>query len=164
MGLNVAVLTVSDTRGVEEDSSGRYLADAAVEAGHRVVERCLERDEKYVIRARVAAWVADAGVQVVLVTGGTGFSRRDVTPEAVVPLFDQVIDGFGELFRQVSCEDIGTSTLQSRAVAGFSGGTAVFCMPGSTGACRTAWTRILREQLDINHQPCNFAELLLGSA
>jgi molybdenum cofactor biosynthesis protein B len=158
--LNIAVLTVSDTRTSETDTSGQFLADALVEAGHALVRREIVIDDVYKLRATVSQWIADAGVEVVLVTGGTGFTLRDSTPEALTPLFDQSIDGFGELFRQLSYDEIGTSTIQSRAVAGMANGTLVFCMPGSTGACKTAWNRILREQLDSDFKPCNFAEIL----
>ena len=158
--LAIAVLTISDTRGPGDDTSGDLLVERLADAGHRLAERRIVRDDKYVIRAVVSAWIADADVQVVLTTGGTGFTRRDSTPEALVPLFDKTIDGFGELFRQVSLRDIGSSTIQSRAVGGLAGGTLVFALPGSTGACRTAWDEILRNQLDVSHRPCNFAELL----
>ena len=160
VALAIAVLTISDTRGPSEDTSGDLLVERLADAGHRLAERRIVRDDKYVIRAVVSAWVADADVQVVLTTGGTGFTGRDSTPEALLPLFDKTIDGFGELFRQVSCRDIGSSTIQSRAVGGLAGGTLIFAMPGSTGACRTAWDEILRNQLDVRHRPCNFAELL----
>lgn len=160
VALAIAVLTISDTRGPDEDTSGDLLVERLANAGHRLAERRIVRDDKYVIRAVVSAWIADAEVQVVLTTGGTGFTGRDSTPEALLPLFDKTIDGFGELFRQVSCRDIGSSTIQSRAVGGLAGGTLIFAMPGSTGACRTAWDEILRNQLDVRHRPCNFAELL----
>ena len=160
VALAIAVLTISDTRGPGEDTSGDLLVERLADAGHRLAERRIVRDDKYVIRAVVSAWIANADVQVVLTTGGTGFTGRDSTPEALLPLFDKTIDGFGELFRQVSCRDIGSSTIQSRAVGGLAGGTLIFAMPGSTGACRTAWDEILRNQLDVRHRPCNFAELL----
>ena len=158
--LNIAVLTVSDTRTRDTDSSGQLLVDSASEAGHRVIDRRLQPDDIYLIRAVVSAWIAQPEVQVVLITGGTGFTGRDSTPEAIAPLLDKTVDGFGELFRHVSWEDIGTSTLQSRALAGLANRTLVVCMPGSTGACRTAWTRILREQLDSRTRPCNFVQHL----
>ena len=129
-------------------------------AGHRLAERRIVRDDVYAIRAIVSAWIADDDVQAVLTTGGTGFTGRDSTPEALLPLFDKTIDGFGELFRQVSFDEIGSSTIQSRAVGGLANGTLVFAMPGSTGACRTAWDKILRNQLDADFKPCNVAELL----
>jgi molybdopterin adenylyltransferase len=160
VGLNIAVLTVSDTRQENDDTSGQYLAAQLTEAGHRLAERRIVRDDIYQIRAVVSQWIADSSVAAVLITGGTGFSGRDSTPEAVAPLFDKVIDGFGELFRHFSLLEIGTSTLQSRALAGFANDTVVFCMPGSTGACKTAWTNILSEQLDSRHRPCNFVGVL----
>ncbi|MBT4494711.1 MAG: molybdenum cofactor biosynthesis protein B [Gammaproteobacteria bacterium] len=159
-GLNIAVLTVSDSRTFENDTSGQYLCDALTEAGHKLAKRHLEKDDVYQLRAVISAWIADPEVEIVLVTGGTGFTTRDSTPEALTPLFDVDITGFGELFRQLSYEEIGTSTVQSRAFAGMANSTIVFCMPGSTGACKTAWSRILLQQLDINNRPCNFAELL----
>ena len=154
--LNIAVLTVSDTRTFETDTSGALLATRAMEVGHRLVARVLLKDDLYRIRAQVATWIADEQVQVVLVTGGTGFTGRDSTPEAVGCLLDKKVDGFGELFRALSILDVGTSTLQSRALAGLANGTLVCCVPGSTGACRTAWEGILVEQLDARHRPCNF--------
>ncbi|WP_194790188.1 molybdenum cofactor biosynthesis protein B [Pseudomonas sp. UFMG81] len=154
--LNIAVLTVSDTRTYDNDTSGELLASRAVEIGHRLVARALLKDDLYRVRAQVATWIADEQVQVVLITGGTGFTGRDSTPEAVECLLDKRIDGFGELFRALSILDIGTSTVQSRALAGLANGTLVCCLPGSTGACRTAWEGILAEQLDARHRPCNF--------
>ena len=159
-GLKIAVLTVSDTRTIENDTSGQYLVDSATEAGHQIADRTIEVDDLYKLRAKVSQWIADPEVEVILLTGGTGFTTRDSTPEAIEPLLDQFIDGFGELFRQLSYEEIGTSTVQSRALGGFANGTLIFCMPGSTGACKTAWNGILSTQLDINHRPCNFAELI----
>lgn len=158
--LAIAVLTVSDTRGPDEDTSGDLLVERLTGAGHRLAERRIVRDDVYTIRAVVSGWIADGDVQAVLTTGGTGFTGRDSTPEALLPLFDKTIDGFGELFRQVSFEEIGSSTIQSRAVGGLANGTLIFAMPGSTGACRTAWDRILANQLDSSFRPCNFAELL----
>ncbi|MGS2720214.1 molybdenum cofactor biosynthesis protein B [Paraglaciecola aestuariivivens] len=154
--LNIAVLTVSDTRTEENDTSGQYLAQAATEAGHQVLEKHIVIDDKYQIRALVSKWIASENIQVVLVTGGTGFTQRDTTPEAITPLFDKNIDGFGELFRHISFIEIGTSTVQSRAFAGMANGTAIFAVPGSTGACKTAWSKILKQQLDVSHKPCNF--------
>jgi len=153
--LHVAVLTVSDTRGPDTDTSGQYLIGQLAAAGHVLADRAIVIDDIYQIRARVSGWIADAGVQAVIITGGTGFSGRDSTPEAVLPLLDKSIDGFGELFRHISYGEIGTSTLQSRALAGLANRTAVFCLPGSTGACRTAWEGILAAQLDNRTRPCN---------
>lgn len=163
-GLNVAVLTVSDTRDEETDTSGRYLYNAAIEAGHRVLEKRIVKDDKYQLRAVVSGWIASGDIQVVLCTGGTGFTERDTTPEALSVLFDKDIEGFGELFRHISYGEIGTSTVQSRALAGMANGTAIFCVPGSTGACKTAWIGILREQLDSTHGPCNFVVHLKTSS
>ncbi|MHB0766625.1 molybdenum cofactor biosynthesis protein B [Stutzerimonas sp. NM35] len=154
--LGIAVLTVSDTRTSDTDTSGNTLVDALRGAGHHLVERGLVIDDIWQIRARLAVWIADPQVQVVLISGGTGFTARDNTPQAVAPLLDRQVDGFGELFRQVSVAEIGTSALQSRALAGISNGTLVCCLPGSPNACRTAWERILGEQLDSRTGPCNF--------
>lgn len=154
--LNIAVLTVSDTRDETNDTSGDLLNDRAISAGHNVVERRIEKDDVFQIRYQVSKWIASQDTQVVVITGGTGFTGRDSTPEAVKPLLEKQVDGFGELFRQLSYEDIGTSTVQSRALAGISNGTLVICMPGSTGACRTCWDGILEKQLDARHKPCNF--------
>jgi len=154
--MNVAVLTVSDTRTRANDTSGDFLAGALAEAGHSVCARDIVIDDIYLIRAVLSAWIADANVQAVLITGGTGFAGRDSTPEAVAPLFDKTIDGFGEVFRVLSFEEIGSSTIQSRAIAGLANNTVIFCMPGSTGACKTAWNGIIRDQLDSEHRPCNF--------
>ncbi|MBH2927696.1 molybdenum cofactor biosynthesis protein B [Serratia ureilytica] len=153
---HISILTVSDSRGAAEDTSGQYLQEAAQEAGHQVVDRAIVKDDIYQIRARVSAWIADDNVQAVLITGGTGFTARDNTPEALLPLFDREVEGFGELFRMVSYEEIGTATIQSRALAGLANRTVIFAMPGSTRACRTAWERIIEEQLDARHRPCNF--------
>ncbi|MFC3023349.1 molybdenum cofactor biosynthesis protein B [Vibrio zhugei] len=153
---NIAVLTVSDTRTEENDTSGQFLVESLKDAGHRLAEKKIIIDDRYLIRAVVSQWIADEDIQVVLITGGTGFTSRDSTPEAIKPLFDKEVEGFGELFRTVSYEEIGTSTIQSRALAGFANHTVIFAMPGSTGACRTAWTKILRDQLDSTHRPCNF--------
>ena len=157
--LNLCVLTVSDTRTLAEDSSGDYLVQSLTDAGHRLAERALLKDDRYQLQAVVSRWIADEGVDGVLVTGGTGFTGRDSTPEALLPLLDKQMDGFGELFRAVSFEEIGTSTLQSRAFAGLSNGTFVFALPGSTSACRTAWEKIIRAQLDSRTKPCNLATL-----
>ena len=158
--VSAAVLTVSDTRTEADDTSGHYLVEALQEVGHRVADKAIVRDDIYQIRAVLSAWIARQDIDTVLVTGGTGFSGRDSTPEAVQPLFDKDIDGFGEVFRALSHEEIGSSTVQSRALAGFANGTVIFGMPGSTGACRTAWQGLIREQLDSTHRPCNFVGVL----
>jgi molybdenum cofactor biosynthesis protein B len=158
--LNIAVLTVSDTRQDATDTSGHYLVDALRTEGHQLVDKKIVRDDIYQIRAVLSHWIADATVQAVLITGGTGFSSRDSTPEAVMPLFDKQIEGFGEIFRAYSLQEIGSSTIQSRALAGFANNTVIFCMPGSTGACKTAWVNIIREQLDSSYRPCNFVGVL----
>ena len=160
--LNVAVLTVSDTRTPDTDTSGAFLEEALLAAGHHIAERQIGIDDVYQLRALVSQWIADPGVEVILTTGGTGFSGRDSTPEALSPLFDKTIDGFGEVFRAISLTEIGSSTVQSRALAGMANGTVIFCMPGSTGACRTAWEGVLRDQLDSEHRPCNFVGVLRG--
>ena len=157
--LNLCVLTVSDTRTPADDSSGDYLAAALAEAGHRLAERSLLPDDRYQLRALVSTWIADGGVDGILVTGGTGFTGRDSTPEALLPLLDKQMPGFGELFRAISFDEIGTSTLQSRAFAGLANGTFLFALPGSTSACRTAWEKIIRAQLDARTRPCNLANL-----
>jgi len=159
--LQVAVVTVSDTRTEETDTSGQFLREALIAAGHECCRKLICKDDVYQLRALVAGLIADHEVNAILVTGGTGFTRRDNTVVALTPLFDSSIDGFGELFRQLSFQEIGTSTIQSRAFAGLSNSTAVFCMPGSTGACRTAWNGIIAQQLDSRHRPCNFADRLL---
>jgi molybdenum cofactor biosynthesis protein B len=160
--LTAAVLTVSDTRTLENDTSGAFLEEALRAAGHEVVDRQIVIDDIYQLRAVLSRWIADPGVEVILTTGGTGFSGRDSTPEAVAPLFDKVIEGFGEVFRALSLNEIGSSTIQSRALAGMANGTVIFCMPGSTGACRTAWEGVLHDQLDSEHRPCNFVGVLRG--
>ena len=160
--LNVAVLTVSDTRTPDTDTSGAFLEEALLAAGHQIADRQIVIDDVYQLRAIVSRWIADLEVEVVLTTGGTGFSGRDSTPEALLPLFDKTIDGFGEVFRAISLTEIGSSTVQSRALAGMANGTVIFCMPGSTGACRTAWEGVLRDQLDSEHRPCNFVGVLRG--
>ena len=161
-GLNVAVLTVSDTRTKDTDTSGQFLETSLLDSGHTLADRTIVIDDVYQIRARLSAWIADATVNAVLVTGGTGFSGRDSTPEAVSPLFDKTIEGFGEVFRALSFDEIGSSTIQSRAIAGLANRTAIFCMPGSTGACKTAWNGLIRDQLDAAHRPCNFVKVLSG--
>jgi len=159
VALSLCVLTVSDTRSAADDSSGDYLCDALREAGHRLHERALSRDDRYRLRAIVSAWIAEPGVHGIIVTGGTGFTGRDSTPEAIRPLLDKEMPGFGEMFRVLSFEEIGTSTLQSRAFAGLANDKFVFCLPGSTSACRTAWEKLLRAQLDARTRPCNLAGL-----
>lgn len=154
--LRIAVLTVSDTRTFENDTSGDLLEKKLTEAGHQLAERHICIDDIYKLREVVSRWIASDTVQVVLVTGGTGFTTRDTTPEALTPLFDKPVEGFGELFRSISYDEIGSSTIQSRAVAGMANKTVIFCMPGSTGACKTAWDNILAEQLNSTHRPCNF--------
>ena len=158
--LNIAVLTVSDSRTLADDGSGDTLQRLAKGAGHRVAAREIVRDDIYQMRAVFSRWIADSEIQVVLSTGGTGVTGRDSTPEAVAPLLDKHIEGFGELFRTVSFEEIGASTIQSRAFAGLTNGTFIFCLPGSSGACRTAWNKILQAQLDHRTRPCNFAQLI----
>jgi len=157
--LQLCVLTVSDSRTAADDGSGDYLAAALAEGGHQLVDRALLPDDKYRLRARVSQWIADPAVDGILVTGGTGFTGRDSTPEALLPLLDKPMPGFGELFRALSFEEIGTSTLQSRAFAGLANATFLFALPGSTGACRTAWEKIIRAQLDARTRPCNLASL-----
>ncbi|ART79520.1 molybdenum cofactor biosynthesis protein B [Oceanisphaera avium] len=161
VSLNMAVLTVSDTRNEQTDTSGKYLVSALSEAGHQLVDKAILKDDKYQVRAQVSAWIANPDIQVVLITGGTGFTGRDTTPEAIIPLLDSQIDGFGELFRHLTYQELGTSTVQSRAMAGLANHTAIFCMPGSTGACKTAWQGILLEQLNAQHKPCNFVQHLI---
>nr|ACA34407.1 MoaB [uncultured bacterium pTW2] len=157
--LSLCVLTVSDSRTLAEDSSGDCLVAGLTAAGHRLHARALLPDDRYKLRALVSQWIADAGVDGILVTGGTGFTGRDSTPEALLPLLDKQMPGFGELFRALSFEEIGTSSLQSRAFAGLANGTFLFALPGSTSACRTAWDRIIRTQLDARTGPCNLAAL-----
>ena len=157
--LNLCVLTVSDTRTPATDTSGDYLALSLGQAGHRLHEKRIERDDRYRVRAIVAQWIADDEVHGVIVTGGTGFTGRDSTPEAIAPLLDKDMPGFGETFRALSYAEIGTSTMQSRAFAGLSNDTFVFCLPGSTSACRLAWEQLLRPQLDATTKPCNLAGL-----
>jgi molybdenum cofactor biosynthesis protein B len=154
--LNICILTVSDTRDLSTDTSGQKLQQMLEADGHKLYQHQLVKDDIYQIRAVTSAWIADPQAQVILITGGTGFAGRDSTVEAMTPLFDKTVVGFGELFRQISYEEIGTSTIQSRAVAGLTNRTLIFCLPGSTGACTTAWQKIIREQLDSRHRPCNF--------
>ena len=157
--LSLCVLTVSDTRGPDQDGSGDYLCNALAEAGHQLHERAIVRDDKYALRAIVSRWIADEAVHGILVTGGTGFTGRDSTPEALLPLLDKEMPGFGELFRVLSFDEIGTSTLQSRAFAGLANATFLFALPGSTSACRTGWEKLIRAQLDARTRPCNLANL-----
>ena len=154
--LAVAVLTVSDTRTPETDTSGDLLVQRLEGAGHTLAARQIVKDDVYQLRKAVSDWIADENIQIILTTGGTGFSGRDSTPEALSILFDKQIEGFGELFRQVSLEDIGSSTIQSRCLAGLANRTVIFCLPGSNNACATGWDRIIQEQLDARHRPCNF--------
>jgi len=158
--LRISVLVVSDTRTEETDTSGKILTERLAEAGHSLVEKCIVPDDIYQIRAVLSRWIVDPAVDIILTTGGTGLTGRDGTPEAVIPLFDKVIEGFGEMFRQISYDEISTSTIQSRVTAGVANGTYIFCLPGSSGACRTGWDKILSTQLDIRSRPCNFAEML----
>jgi molybdenum cofactor biosynthesis protein B len=158
--LRVAVLTISDSRTLADDKSGDLLAEFVAADQHSLVDRQLVPDDVYAMRASVSAWIADPNVQVIVTTGGTGFTGRDSTPEALTPLFDKHIEGFGELFRQLSYDDIGTSTIQSRAVGGIANGTLIFSLPGSSGAVTLGWEKILHNQLDIDFRPCNFAELI----
>lgn len=158
--LNIAVLVVSDTRTDSDDVSGKTLVERAQDAGHQVMEKKIVPDNIYRIRAAVSAWIADDGINVVLTTGGTGVTGRDGTPEAVQPLLDKILDGFGEVFRMLSYQDIKTSTIQSRAIAGVANATYVFCLPGSSGACRTAWDDLIKEQLDYRTRPCNLVQLM----
>jgi molybdenum cofactor biosynthesis protein B len=158
--VNIAVLTISDTRTLADDKSGDTLAERIKGAGHHLVARDIVTDDVDKIRARVRAWIDDAAVDVVITTGGTGVTGRDVTPEALKALFEKEIEGFGEVFRFLSFQKIGTATMQSRAVAGVANGTYIFGLPGSPGACRDGWDDILKYQLDIRYRPCNFAELM----
>jgi molybdenum cofactor biosynthesis protein B len=158
--LKIAVLTVSDTRDENTDKSGALLVERLKNAGHRLAEKAIVRDDVYAIRAVVSRWVADASVEVVLTTGGTGITGRDGTPEAIAPLLDKRIDGFGELFRTISYDEIGPSSLQSRCLAGVANGTFIFCLPGSSNACATGWDKLIATQLDFRTRPCNLAELM----
>jgi molybdenum cofactor biosynthesis protein B len=158
--VRIAVLTVSDTRTAADDKSGDTLAERIAGAGHTLATRAISPDDAEAIRQHVRAWIKDPGVDVVITTGGTGFTGRDVTPEALEPLFEKRMDGFSWAFHQISFQKIGTSTVQSRATAGVAGGTYIFCLPGSPGACRDAWDGILAAQLDFRHRPCNFVEIM----
>lgn len=158
--LTIAVLAVSDTRSLEEDRSGSTLVERLTKAGHRLGDRAIVPDDKDKIRAQVRSWIADDGIDVIITTGGTGFTGRDVTPEAIEPLFDKRMDGFSALFHHISYGSVGTSTIQSRATAGLSGTTFIFVLPGSPGACKDAWDGILSHQLDHRYRPCNFVEIM----
>jgi len=158
--LNIAVLTVSDTRNEETDKSGDYLISEIEASGHHLAIREIVIDDIYKIRATLSQWIADQDIHAVIITGGTGFYGRDSTPEAVLPLLDKTMPGFGELFRSVSYDEIGSSTIQSRAMGGLANNTVIFCLPGSTGACKTAWEKIIKEQLTLEFSPCNFVKLL----
>lgn len=160
--LSIAILTVSDTRDKQTDNSGNYLVEAVATAGHNLFEKVIVKDDIHAIRSIVSAWIANSAVNAIITTGGTGFYLRDVTPEAISPLFDKPIEGFGELFRAISYQEIGTSTIQSRALGGMANNTALFCLPGSQNACKTGWSKIICEQLDSRSKPCNFVEHLLG--
>lgn len=158
--LRVAVITISDSRTAENDGSGDYLADSLGGEGHLIAHREIVKDDKYALRAAFSALIADENVDVIVSTGSTGLTGRDIAPEAIEPLFDKAIDGFGELFRSASLADIGAATIQSRAFAGLANATVIFCMPGSPGACRTAWEEVIRPQLDARTRPCNLANLM----
>ena len=158
--LNIAVMTVSDSRSEVTDTSGKLLVDRLTKAGHHLAEKKIVVDDRYQIRATLSAWIADADIHAVVITGGTGLTGRDITPEAVKPLFDKEIEGFGELFRYLSYQTISTSSLQSRAISGLANGTPIFCLPGSPGACRDGWDGIIMHQLDRRHRPCNLVEMM----
>jgi len=158
--VRIPVMTVSDSRTEETDKSGRLLCDRIRSAGHTLAEKVIVPDNIYQIRAVVSRWIADEAVQAIITTGGTGVTGRDGTPEAVQPLLDKEISGFGEIFRMFSYQEIKTSTIQSRALAGVANGTYIFCLPGSSGACRTGWDELIQDQLDVRHSPCNLAELM----
>ena len=158
--LSIAVLTISDSRTEQDDKSGKLLVTRLEKAGHALCEKKIVRDDIYQIRATVSQWIANEMPQVIITTGGTGVTGRDGTPEAVKPLLDKEIEGFGEMFRVLSFETIGTSTLQSRATAGVANGTYIFCLPGSSGACADAWDKLINQQLDYRHRPCNLVELI----
>ena len=162
--LNIAILTISDTRTTSNDTSGDLLAQCATDAEHCVSARAIVKDDKYLIRAQLSLWIADPKIQVIISTGGTGFAKRDSTPEAAIVLFDKTIAGFGELFRQISYAEIGSSTIQSRCVGGLANNTLIFCLPGSNNACSTGWRKVIKDQLDNRHKPCNFVGLLTRQA
>lgn len=158
--LNIAVLTVSDSRTEENDRSGQLLVDRAIKSGHKLVEKSIVRDDIYQIRATVSRWIAQPDVDAIVTTGGTGVTGRDGTPEAIQPLLDKEIEGFGEIFRMISYDEIKTSSLQSRALAGVANATYIFCLPGSSGACATGWDKVIQDQLDHRTAPCNLAMLI----
>jgi molybdopterin adenylyltransferase len=160
MPLKIAVLTVSDTRSVDDDTSGAILAERIAKAGHAVAARAIVSDDVEKIRTQMRAWIGDGDIDVIITTGGTGFTGRDVTPEAIEPLFEKRMDGFSTMFLMVSHAKIGTSAIQTRATAGVAGATYIFCLPGSPGACRDAWDEILAHQLDYRYRPCNFVEIM----
>jgi molybdenum cofactor biosynthesis protein B len=160
VSVRIAILTMSDTRSLDEDKSGNALVELITADGHAVADRALVKDDVQAIRAQVEQWIADPSIDVVITTGGTGFTGRDVTPEAVKPLFEKEIDGFSTVFHMLSFDKIETSTIQSRACGGLARGTYIFCLPGSPGACRDAWNGILKWQFDNRHRPCNFVEIM----
>ncbi|MFQ3312226.1 MAG: molybdenum cofactor biosynthesis protein B [Colwellia sp.] len=164
VALNIAVLTVSDTRTEENDTSGQALVERLKQSGHNLADKAIVIDDVYQLRAQVSKWIADDTINAIISTGGTGFTERDNTPEALIPLFDKAVEGFGEIFRHVSLLEIGTSTIQSRAFGGIANKTVVLCVPGSTNACKTAWDKVIKEQLDASHRPCNFVPHLNISA
>lgn len=158
--LNIAIMTVSDSRTEENDKSGNTLVKKLLDAGHQLAEKKIVRDDRYQIRAVLSQWIANPEIHCVITTGGTGLTGRDITPEAVTPLFDKLIEGFGETFRMLSYDLIKTSTIQSRAIAGLANGTPIFCLPGSPGACKDGWDGIIQHQLDYRHKPCNLVEMM----
>ena len=160
ISLKIALLTISDTRGEKEDVSGKVLAERVSDAGHSVFEKKIVKDDLYQIRAVISQWIAEKSVNVIITTGGTGVTGRDGTPEAIAPLLDKQLDGFGEVFRMLSYAEINTSTIQSRAIAGVANATYIFCLPGSSGACRTAWDKLIKAQLDYQTRPCNLVQLM----
>jgi molybdopterin adenylyltransferase len=160
ISLSIAILVISDTRTEADDVSGKILAESISDAGHNLFQKAIVPDNIYQIRSIVSHWIAAEEVNVIISTGGTGVTGRDGTPEAILPLLDKVLDGFGETFRMLSYQDIQTSTIQSRAVAGVANGTFIFCLPGSSGACRTAWDKLIKEQLDFRTRPCNLVQLM----
>ncbi len=160
IALKIAIMTVSDSRTDENDKSGNILVTKLEKAGHQLAEKLIVPDNRYQIRAVLSRWIADPDIEAVITTGGTGLTGRDITPEAVTPLFDKSIEGFGELFRMLSYDLIKTSTVQSRALAGLANGTPIFCLPGSPGACKDGWDGIIQHQLDMRHKPCNLVEMM----